>query len=108
MMPGMGTARAWRRAAVGAAALAMLAAASARAEPNIRLLADSCAMCHGTDGRSPGPLDSLAGEPAGELLEEMMEFKTEPGKGRIMSVLVKGYSDAQLRALAEYFAGLPR
>jgi cytochrome c553 len=86
----------------------MLAAASARAEPSIRLLADGCAMCHGTDGRSPGPLDSLAGESADELLEEMMDFKTEPGEGRIMSVLVKGYSEAQLRALADYFAALPR
>jgi hypothetical protein len=25
-----------------------------------------------------------------------------------MSVLVKGYSEAQLRALADYFAALPR
>ncbi|HZP88821.1 MAG TPA: c-type cytochrome [Burkholderiales bacterium] len=81
-------------------ALALLTI-SARAEPTAQMLADTCAMCHGTDGKSAGVLDSLQGKSARELEREMLEFK-RAGKGRIMAPIARAYSDAQIRQIAEY------
>ncbi len=78
----------------------------ALAEPDIRNIANSCAICHGTNGRSPGSIDSLAGLSANEFIEEMQEFKYEKGEGRIMGVIAQGYNDQQIRSLARYFQSM--
>ncbi|WP_138933442.1 c-type cytochrome [Roseovarius arcticus] len=78
------------------------------AEPTIRLLADSCAACHGTDGNSPGSIDELDDIKREEFVEEMNEFKYEQGKGRIMGPIARGITDAQIQALADYFQTLNR
>ena len=69
-----------------------------------RLLASQCAQCHGTDGISVSRIDSLAGE-SGEILEEMFEMKGR-AKNRVMHLQAKGYSDAEIRAIANYFSRL--
>ena len=84
-------------------AVLVMMALPAAAEPSARMLADTCAMCHGTDGVSAGVLDSLRDMSAREIEEEMLEFKTA-GKGRIMAPLARAYSDAQIRAMAELLA----
>ncbi len=68
-----------------------------------RLLAAQCFQCHGTDGRSRTGIDSLLGESEGEILEEMREMKQKT-KSDIMHSQAKGYTDAQIRAIAAYFA----
>ena len=78
------------------------------AEPSIQLLADTCAVCHGTDGDSPGSIDELDDIELGEFVEEMKEFKYEAGEGRIMGPITRGLSDAQIQALAEHFQTLSR
>lgn len=78
-------------------------AVPASAQPTTRLLADSCAVCHGTGGSSPGSIDSLDDMKLDELLEKMNKFKYEEGKGRIMGPIARGLSDAQIQALAEHF-----
>lgn len=88
---------------------AALAATTAAAEPSIQLLADSCAACHGTDGNSPGSideLDELDDIKRAEFVEDMIEFKTGKGKGRIMAPIARGISDAQIEALADHFEAL--
>lgn len=91
------------RGAVWTAAL--ICAAAAAAEPTTQTLVDSCAICHGTDGRAPrGGLDGLAGESAGEIAGEFKEMRTDPHEGRLMSIIAKGYTDAQVKAMADYFA----
>jgi len=67
-----------------------------------RLLASNCFACHGTDGRSSGGFDRLAGESVNEIVEEMREMRTED-EG-IMTVHALGYTDEQVRLLAQYFA----
>lgn len=84
-------------------AILALIAMPAAAEPSAQMLADTCAMCHGTDGVSAGVLDSLRDMSAREIEEEMLEFKNA-GKGRIMAPLARAYSDAQIRAIAEHLA----
>lgn len=81
----------------------VLTALPALAEPTAQMLADTCAMCHGTDGGSAGVLDSLQGRSARELEREMLEFK-HAGKGRIMAPIARAYSDDQIRQIAEYLA----
>ena len=79
------------------------------AGPHIQTMADSCGICHGTDGRSPHDgLDRLAGMSKSEFIEEMQEMKREPDEGRLMSVIARGYSDAEIRKMANYFSKLKR
>lgn len=70
-----------------------------------RLLASQCAQCHGTDGHSVTGIDSLAGESASEIVEEMQEMKQEP-ENDIMHKQALGYSDQEIQLIAQYFAGL--
>lgn len=72
-----------------------------------RLLASQCAQCHGTDGRAVGDMDSLAGESFQELLEELLEMKNSTDTDDIMHRQARGYSDEQLRSIADYFSRLP-
>jgi sulfide dehydrogenase cytochrome subunit len=101
----MSTDAARRRTAVQAllGALALVTTIAGRAEPTAQMLADTCAMCHGTDGSSAGVLDSLQGKSARDIEREMLEFK-HAGKGRIMAPIARAYSDVQIRQIAEYLA----
>lgn len=94
------------------AALALLFAAGpavvhAQTSPPGRLLASNCFQCHGTDGRGPG-FDRLAGKDAREIYEELKEFQAgKEGRG-IMARHSLGYTDAQLRQLSAWLAGVAR
>lgn len=85
-----------------ALALATLPAA-AQVVPAGRLLASNCFQCHGTDGRGPG-FDSLAGKSATELYQELLKFKATTDANDIMAKHAMGYTDAQLRALADWLS----
>lgn len=67
-----------------------------------RLLAANCFQCHGTDGHPAGGFDEIAGESVSEIVEELTEFR-QKDEG-IMSVHARGYSEAQVRQLAEYLS----
>jgi cytochrome subunit of sulfide dehydrogenase len=87
-------------------ALGLLGGASfAAAEPSVQMLADTCAVCHGTDGRSPGSIDDLYRMDPDEFVEEMLEFKNQ-GEGRIMAPLARAFTEQQIHDLARYFARL--
>ncbi len=87
-------------------ALAFAESAAAQSQADIAVLAGPCANCHGTDGRSPGQIVSIAGRPQAVLLEQLKAFRsdTPPPGTTIMNRLAKGYSDEQLAALATYFS----
>lgn len=86
-----------------AAAFALPSAASAQAA-NGAILALSCAACHGTGGASPGAIPSLRGRTADYIGTALTEFKTDRRPATVMGRLAKGYSDAEIKALADYFA----
>lgn len=86
--------------------LALAASSVQAAPPGGRLLAAQCAQCHGTNGNGLG-FDELAGEPAGELYDELLEMKYRSRIEGIMDRQARGYSDAQLRQIADYLATLP-
>jgi len=72
-----------------------------------RLLASNCFQCHGTNGRGGG-WESIAGKSSREILEEMLEMKSERVGNDIMKQHARGYTDAQLRLIADYLSKLPR
>lgn len=87
------------------AALAIVATQIAHAEPSAgQLLAAQCAQCHGTNGT--GGFEAIAGKNPASLYEEMLEMKYRPIEN-IMDRQARGYTDAQLWLIAEYFSTLP-
>ena len=72
---------------------------------DVAVLAASCANCHGPDGRSTGGIPTLRGLPEAHLLQRLQAFKagTAPD-ATVMTRLAKGYDDAQLQALAQWFS----
>lgn len=73
------------------------------------MLANSCAACHGTDGRGSKKIPKLRGEKAEDIIEEMNGFK-EGGdkKVTVMEHIAKGYTDEEVELMANYFSGLKK
>jgi sulfide dehydrogenase cytochrome subunit len=100
-----------RRALIAAllglgAVLAWVQPSAAQSAADVVVLAGPCANCHGPDGRSPGPIVSIAGRPEAVLLEQLKAFKSDkpPPGTTVMNRLARGYTDEQLAALATHFS----
>lgn len=96
--------QAWSGWALAAGALAFSATAMA-APPSPAMLANACAGCHGTDGASAGlATPNLAGQSKKAFVESMKDFKTGSRPATVMGRLAKGYTDAEIAAMADFFA----
>lgn len=96
-------------AAVGGTAHAQATPSDAQrlAERQTRTWAATCAACHGTEGRDQGAIPAIAGRGAETLYRALIEFKTgQRPAATVMPQHAKGYSDEELRRLADYFAAL--
>jgi cytochrome subunit of sulfide dehydrogenase len=97
-------------AGTGLLATLTLAATAAWAQnvpPPGRLLASNCFQCHGTNGAGPG-FDNIAGKSADKLFKELKEFQRgEEGQG-LMAKHALGYTDAQLRLIAQWLSQQPK
>jgi len=98
----------WLSASTVLCTLALTRVVQAQTTFDVTILAGACANCHGTDGRSPGGIPSLAGRPASVLQAQMLAYKSEspPPGTTIMNRLAKGYSDSEIEALAQHFSKL--
>ena len=76
------------------------------ADASPAMLADACAPCHGTDGMSPGAIPALSGKSADYIVQRMLEFKAGDREGTVMNRIAKGYTDAEIAAVAQHFAVL--
>ncbi len=82
------------------------ASAASLAQHPGKVLAGNCFQCHGTDGIA-GPFEGIAGKSAGEIYAELKELQGKTtGDEAIMGVHARGYTDAQLRLIADYFASV--
>lgn len=86
-----------------AAVAVALLPASAQTVPAGRLLASNCFQCHGTNGKGPG-FDTLAGKSSSEIYKELLEFRAGKEGPGIMAKHAMGYSDTQLRLIADYLS----
>lgn len=69
------------------------------------MLANTCAGCHGTVGHSAGEtMPSLAGLDERYFYKTMQDFKSGARPSTIMGRLARGYSDNELKALADFFS----
>ncbi|MFN3629259.1 MAG: c-type cytochrome [Casimicrobiaceae bacterium] len=71
--------------------------------PSIKLIAATCQSCHGFEGRAQGVGLRLAGQGAAEIERKLLTFRNGTAQATIMQRHAKGYSEAELRALAQYF-----
>jgi len=67
------------------------------------MLSASCAGCHGTDGHSPGAIPDISGKSADFIRISMQEFRSGERESTVMGRQAKGYSDEEIRLIAEYF-----
>lgn len=88
-----------------AAPVPAFASANVSAE-GARALAANCAICHGPQGRAaPGStVPALAGRNAQGIVVLMAAYRDGKIPGTIMHQIAKAYSDAEIAAIADYFA----
>jgi len=86
-------------------------AAPAFAAPNltpqgVAALAANCAMCHGTRGiPAPGSsLPRMAGRSADSTVAAMKAFRDGKHEATVMHQIARGFTDAEIAAIASYFA----
>ena len=100
------------RSTVATALLLMatqLACAQASTALQVRSWAAACANCHGTQGAALAPMQPLAGLPKEVIEQRMLDFKSaRVPSATVMHQLAKGYSDAQIAAIAAYFSAQKR
>jgi cytochrome c553 len=84
-----------------AAVLAFGGTAAAETAPSG---AASCSGCHGPPGDG-GLVPSLAGRPAEEIVAALMQFRAGERAATVMDRIAKGFTDDEIRAIAEWLAG---
>ena len=92
----------------GALLSVVLLLPAARAEDALlaRNLAAGCSTCHA--GAAPSELRPLAGLPTALIRQRLAEFKSgQAASATVMPQIAKGYSDAQLILIANFFAAQP-
>jgi cytochrome subunit of sulfide dehydrogenase len=71
-------------------------------------LAHACAACHGPDGRSQGAIPSIDHLSAEDFTVALKAFRTDARQGTVMNRIARGVGDAEISALATYFASRRR
>jgi sulfide dehydrogenase cytochrome subunit len=72
------------------------------------LAAEGCIGCHGPNGTGAGGIPAIAGRDAAELRTLMIAFRANERPGTIMGRVARGYTEAEIAAVSEHFARLPR
>ena len=71
-------------------------------------LANACAACHGPDGQSHGAIPSINNLPVEGFIAALQAFRTETRQGTVMNRIAKGLDEADIAAVAAYFATLQK
>ncbi|MDZ7802740.1 c-type cytochrome [Thiohalophilus sp.] len=76
--------------------------------PRAQLLAQNCAACHGVNGREfKESMPPLAGMKTEQFIEAMNSFKDGTRPAIIMDRVARGYSQDEIKAMAQFFATQP-
>lgn len=71
-------------------------------------LAHTCVTCHGPEGRSQGAIPSLTTLSSADIMTALQAFRAETRPSTVMQRIARGLDDADITAVAMYFATLPR
>jgi sulfide dehydrogenase cytochrome subunit len=99
----MGTTRIAIAFAVATAPIAAAHAASPEPPPG----AASCSGCHAAGTKVDTPVPRLAGRKGADIVTEMQAFKTGQKPSTVMDRIAKGFSDAEIQAIADWYAEQP-
>jgi len=77
---------------------------AADAVSRAELLASMCSTCHGTNGKGVKPNPGIAGEEPEDFIDMMQAFASGEEPTSIMDRHAQGYTEAELKLLAEYFS----
>lgn len=95
-----------KRTLLLAIALSCAAPLAWAGEPSGQTIAFACAGCHGVKDLGKGAVPVLKGQDAAYLEKAMLEFKAGTKTGTIMPRIAKGFTDTELKAVAEYYGSL--
>ncbi len=92
------------------ALVAVACAAPAFAQDAVKKAKEVCAACHGEDGSGKPEFPDypkLAGQYGDYLYHALRGYKSGARKNAIMAGMAQPLTDAEMRALAQYYAGQP-
>jgi sulfide dehydrogenase cytochrome subunit len=72
-------------------------------EAKAAMLAASCSGCHVRAPAKDG-FPSIYGRPAAEIRDLLLDFRSGEREGTVMNRLAKGYTDAEIELLSDFFA----
>jgi sulfide dehydrogenase cytochrome subunit len=93
-------------ATMGTFALLALGGAASAQDATGPVIAGTCVTCHGVDGKGQDAVPAINGKPAATMSAALKDFKTDKRMGTMMNRLAKGFSDAEIDAVAAYFANV--
>ena len=72
-----------------------------------RAKAETCVVCHGTDGMATVPsVPNLAGQSEPYLVDQLRQFRSGRRPSEVMAVIARPLSDADIDDLAAWFASI--
>ena len=92
------------------ALVAVACAAPAYAQDAVKKAKEVCAACHGEDGNGKKEFPDypkLAGQYSDFLYHALRSYKSGARKNAIMAGMAQPLTDAEMRALANYYANQP-
>jgi cytochrome c553 len=94
------------------ASAALLASAnstpSSAQAPEPPLIALACAGCHGQAGAGNGSVPKIAGYSRDLFIAQWAAFRNKERPATMMDRIAKGYTDAEVALLADYFSKLKK
>src|SRR5262245_59071000 len=82
--------------------------AAETATPRGAALAHTCVTCHGPGGHSQGAIPSLTQLSAADISTALHAFRNATRQSTVMSRIAQGLDEADITAVATYFATLPK
>ena len=83
------------------------AMADGKLEASGEAIGITCVACHGVNGSGSDPIPSLNNHTKESIVAMMQGYKNDEIPASVMNRHAKGYTDAEIEAVAEYFANLP-
>ncbi|MCK4707301.1 MAG: cytochrome C [Gammaproteobacteria bacterium] len=68
------------------------------------MLANSCASCHGTLGKSPGAIPAINGKSASFIAQSLRDFQNGSRPSTVMGRHASGYNEKEIQLIAEFFS----
>ncbi|MEY4844911.1 MAG: hypothetical protein RL312_1192 [Pseudomonadota bacterium] len=94
-----------RLAFLGLSLCALPGLAQAQApSPAAAIAAEACFGCHGPGGQGATGGAAIAGRDKAELAATLIAFRSNERPGTIMGRIARGYSDAEIAAIADFIA----